>query len=83
MTPSQALRHVWILKGLPPQVLVNHQRMHEISTPELPPQILKQRNQFLGITQKQQVQTNTAGKSPIKSQRPKIMISTQPVTHAP
>lgn len=24
MTPSQALRHVWILKGLPPQVLVNH-----------------------------------------------------------
>lgn len=24
MTPDEALRHVWILKGLPPQVLVHH-----------------------------------------------------------
>ena len=24
MTPDQALKHVWILKGLPPQVLVHH-----------------------------------------------------------
>ena len=24
MTPDEALRHVWILKGLPPQVLIHH-----------------------------------------------------------
>ena len=36
MTPDDALRHVWILKGLPPQVLIHHQRMHNIETPELP-----------------------------------------------
>jgi dual specificity tyrosine-phosphorylation-regulated kinase 2/3/4 len=36
MTPDEALRHIWILKGLPPQVLVHHQRMHNIATPELP-----------------------------------------------
>jgi dual specificity tyrosine-phosphorylation-regulated kinase 2/3/4 len=24
MTPDEALRHVWVLKGLPPQVLVHH-----------------------------------------------------------
>jgi dual specificity tyrosine-phosphorylation-regulated kinase 2/3/4 len=24
LTPDDALRHVWVLKGLPPQVLVHH-----------------------------------------------------------
>jgi dual specificity tyrosine-phosphorylation-regulated kinase 2/3/4 len=24
LTPDQALKHVWILKGLPPQVLIHH-----------------------------------------------------------
>jgi dual specificity tyrosine-phosphorylation-regulated kinase 2/3/4 len=24
LTPNQALRHVWVLKGLPPQVLIHH-----------------------------------------------------------
>ena len=24
MTPDEALRHVWVLKGLPPQVLIHH-----------------------------------------------------------
>jgi dual specificity tyrosine-phosphorylation-regulated kinase 2/3/4 len=24
LTPDEALRHIWILKGLPPQVLVHH-----------------------------------------------------------
>lgn len=24
MTPDDALRHVWVLKGLPPQVLIHH-----------------------------------------------------------
>jgi dual specificity tyrosine-phosphorylation-regulated kinase 2/3/4 len=36
MTPDEALKHVWILKGLPPQVLIHHQKMHNIETPELP-----------------------------------------------
>lgn len=24
MTPDEALRHIWVLKGLPPQVLIHH-----------------------------------------------------------
>jgi len=36
MSPDDALRHVWILKGLPPQVLIHHQKMHNIDTPDLP-----------------------------------------------
>jgi len=36
LTPDEALKHVWILKGLPPQVLIHHQKMHNIETPELP-----------------------------------------------
>jgi len=27
MTPLEALHHEWILEGLPPKVLVHHQRM--------------------------------------------------------
>jgi len=75
LTPNQALKHVWVLKGLPPQVLVHHQKMHNISTPELPAQILHSRNLYLQQqqTQKKQEQTSKS-KSPIKSNRPKIMI---------
>ena len=47
MTPDEALKHVWILKGLPPQVLIHHQKMHNIETPELPHEVLHIRNQFL------------------------------------
>lgn len=36
MTPDEALRHVWVLKGLPPKVLIHHQKMHNIETPDLP-----------------------------------------------
>lgn len=36
LTPDDALKHVWILKGLPPQVLIHHQKMHNIMTPDLP-----------------------------------------------
>lgn len=46
MTPDMALRHIWILKGLPPQVLVHHQRMHNIATPELPVSVRDARDQF-------------------------------------
>lgn len=24
MTPDDALKHIWVLKGLPPQVLIHH-----------------------------------------------------------
>lgn len=41
MTPDMALKHVWVLKGLPPQVLIHHQKMHNILTPELPNEIIK------------------------------------------
>lgn len=47
LTPDEALKHVWILKGLPPQVLIHHQKMHNIGTPELPPPVLVARNEFL------------------------------------
>jgi hypothetical protein len=39
MTPDQALRHAWILEGLPPKVLIHHQKLHDIKTSELPPHI--------------------------------------------
>ena len=46
LTPDEALRHVWVLKGLPPQVLVHHQRMHNIATPELPLSVKDTRDKF-------------------------------------
>jgi dual specificity tyrosine-phosphorylation-regulated kinase 2/3/4 len=36
LSPDDALKHIWVLKGLPPQVLIHHQKMHNILTPELP-----------------------------------------------
>ena len=47
MDPDEALRHVWVLKGLPPQVLIHHQRMHNIETPELPQEVRDARDEFL------------------------------------
>jgi len=47
LTPDQALKHIWILKGLPPQVLIHHQKMHNIETPELPIPVLEARNEFM------------------------------------
>eukprot|EP00347_Sterkiella_histriomuscorum_P019859 403340035 len=46
MTPDDALRHIWVLKGLPPQVLIHHQRMHNITTPELPEAVKDARDKF-------------------------------------
>ena len=31
MTPEKALRHEWILEGLPPNILVHHQKIHGIT----------------------------------------------------
>ena len=47
MTPDDALRHIWVLKGLPPQVLIHHQKMHNIQTPELPDSVKAERDVFL------------------------------------
>jgi dual specificity tyrosine-phosphorylation-regulated kinase 2/3/4 len=44
LSPDDALKHIWILKGLPPQVLIHHQKMHQIETPELPLEVLDARN---------------------------------------
>lgn len=47
LTPDEALKHVWVLKGLPPQVLIHHQKMHNIATPELPSNVKMARDEFL------------------------------------
>jgi dual specificity tyrosine-phosphorylation-regulated kinase 2/3/4 len=47
LTPDDALKHIWVLKGLPPQVLIHHQKMHGIATPELPSQVKIARDEFL------------------------------------
>lgn len=57
LTPEEALKHIWVLKGLPPQVLIHHQRMHGIATPELPQSIQVIINKFL-VEQQQTQQTN-------------------------
>ena len=47
MTPDQAIKHPWILEGLPPKVLIHHQKLHSIPTRELPPSIREQRQLYL------------------------------------
>lgn len=36
MTPEEALRHEWILEGIPPAILIHHQKLHNITFEELP-----------------------------------------------
>ena len=36
LTPEQCLRHEWILKGLPQNVLIQHQKVQNIPNSELP-----------------------------------------------
>ena len=47
MTPDEAIKHLWILEGLPAKVLVHHQKLHGIATKDLPPHIRDLRNQYL------------------------------------
>jgi hypothetical protein len=47
MNPDEALRHAWILEGLPPKVLIHHQKLHNIPTNELPPHIREIRQKYL------------------------------------
>lgn len=53
MTPDQAIRHQWILEGLPAKVLVHHQKLHNIPTKDLPPHIKEQRTQYLATCSKE------------------------------
>ena len=46
--------HEWIIEGLPPQVLIHHQKMHNITTPELPVSVKMARDEFLHEQQKEQ-----------------------------
>lgn len=36
ISPQQALRHEWILDGLPPNIIVHHMNLHGIKDSELP-----------------------------------------------
>lgn len=47
MTPDEAIRHQWILEGLPPKVLVHHQKLHNINTKSLPEHIRAARAEYL------------------------------------
>lgn len=55
MTPDDALKHIWVLKGLPPQVLIHHQKMHNILTPELPDTVKDARDKFLEEQRREQI----------------------------
>lgn len=46
MTPEEALRHEWVLDGLPPQILINHQKLHNIPDNALPINIKKKLDKF-------------------------------------
>ena len=41
LTPDQALRHIWILEGLPKNVLKHHCQMYEIDPSEIPEHLLQ------------------------------------------
>lgn len=47
MTPDEAIKHAWILEGLPAKVLIHHQKLHGIRTKELPDHIRELRTQYL------------------------------------
>jgi len=46
MSPEQALRHEWILEGIPPEILIHHQKLHNIKYEELPRNIRKKLDKF-------------------------------------
>jgi len=55
LTPDDALKHLWVLKGLPPQVLIHHQKMHNIMTPELPDSVKVARDNFIEEQRREQL----------------------------
>lgn len=36
MTPEEAIRHEWVLDGLPPKVLYYHHKVHNIPLEDMP-----------------------------------------------
>jgi hypothetical protein len=47
MTPEEALMHEWVLTGLPPEILINHLNMHNISNEDIPLPIKKKLDRYL------------------------------------
>lgn len=47
MTPEEALMHEWVLTGLPPEILINHLNMHNISNDDIPLAIRKKLDRYL------------------------------------
>lgn len=46
ITPEQALRDEWILDGLPPHILINHQQLHNIPDSALPKGVRRKLERF-------------------------------------
>lgn len=36
LTPEEALKHEWILQGIPNNILIHHMKLHNILETELP-----------------------------------------------
>ena len=53
MTPTTALRHEWILEGLPVHILEHHMTLHNIEEADLPPKIRKSFNKYMKSKNKQ------------------------------
>lgn len=53
ITPEQALRDEWILDGLPPQILINHQRLHNIPNSSLPHNVKRKLDRYLSRKSKE------------------------------
>ena len=57
MTPEAALRHEWILDGLPPQILIHHQKLHNIPDSELPASVKKKLERFISRREREAKQS--------------------------
>ena len=93
LTPDDALKHVWVLKGLPPQVLIHHQKMHNITTPELPKEVKVARDEFIEelkeqerqqTKQKREISQNpNAGRPAIQLRTPRSNLKERPSSGYP
>lgn len=53
LTPTTALRHEWILEGLPVHILEHHMTLHNIEEADLPPKIRKSFDKYMKSKNKQ------------------------------
>jgi len=58
MTPEQALQHEWVLDGLPPQILINHLKLHNIQHETLPTSIKKKLDKYFRKSKEEKKSTN-------------------------